>query len=319
MTTKAAGTITTNIIGGLGNQLFQVANLIATAHRCGLSPWLLRSSAADSIEAPRPTYWNSLLAQLPLPNEVPEEVRLDASLLVSVPEAPVAAPLTLDELQRYTAVSAPHGKQQHFNLIGFYQSDAFFRDVSDEVRHLLMPPEFHAMGARRKELLNKANVHVVAMHVRRGDYLRHRDVFCVLDHSYYLTAMETLYGGLLVSSPTQKLHVLLFSEDKRWARTLAGVIESKYRSVRCTVVGSSADADSLGKSIEDMPSCPEDVSELALMAQCDDIIIANSSFSWWGAYLNTSPLRRVVAPSSWFVKEPFPQKMQLYCPRWTVI
>lgn len=105
-----------------------------------------------------------------------------------------------------------------------------------------------------------------AVHVRRGDYANLKEEYVQLDMAYYQKAMETI---------SSKFYVI-FSDDISWCRTVFNgnnIIFSEGRTP---------------------------AEDLALMATCEHQIIANSSFSWWGAYLNKNPSKIVVAPQKWF-------------------
>jgi hypothetical protein len=106
-----------------------------------------------------------------------------------------------------------------------------------------------------------------SIHVRRGDYLKTPECWPVQTESYYFTAIEFL------SSRVSKFFV--FSDDPAWCRTV-------FRGDRFTICSGSEHED------------------LAKMASCAHHIIANSTFSWWGAWLNPSPSKTVIAPRVWF-------------------
>jgi len=104
-----------------------------------------------------------------------------------------------------------------------------------------------------------------SIHVRRGDYLKLTQEYEQLDMSYYKRAMEII----------KSKNYIIFSDDIEWCKQNLKGHNIHYAN---------------GSAIED----------LALMASCEHNIIANSSFSWWGAYLNKNPSKIVVAPSKWF-------------------
>lgn len=105
-----------------------------------------------------------------------------------------------------------------------------------------------------------------AVHVRRGDYLKFSDSHVNLDMSYYLEAMRTI----------DSKKYLIFSDDIAWCKANFG-----------------------GSNITFIENNPPAV-DLAIMLGCEHNIIANSSFSWWGAYLNKNPSKIVIAPKNWF-------------------
>lgn len=106
----------------------------------------------------------------------------------------------------------------------------------------------------------------VSIHVRRGDYLTfpHHHPPCQMD--YYKAAMAEFPGA----------HFIVFSDDIAWCKLYLRGPEIEYSE------GFSADRD------------------LQRMKACDHNIIANSSYSWWGAYLNDNPMKRVIFPRRWF-------------------
>jgi hypothetical protein len=116
----------------------------------------------------------------------------------------------------------------------------------------------------------------VCLHVRHGDYItdpRVNVVHGIVGLDYYQRAMENLRRRL--SSPS----FYIFSDDPDWAR-------DQLRPPGLT----TCVAHNLGKC---------DHEDLRLMRACRHFIIANSSFSWWGAWLSTSPQKVVIAPEKW--------------------
>jgi hypothetical protein len=105
-----------------------------------------------------------------------------------------------------------------------------------------------------------------AIHVRRGDYLNLKKEYAQLDLEYYAKAIKE----------TKTSKYLVFSDDISWCKENFKGEQYEF---------------SEGKS---------PVEDLALMLACENQIIANSSFSWWGAYLNKNPSKIVVAPKNWF-------------------
>lgn len=108
-----------------------------------------------------------------------------------------------------------------------------------------------------------------SIHVRRGDYLKFNKAFEQLDLGYYIRAVY----GLNVKN------YIIFSDDIDWCK---GVFHGDDFSF------------SEGKS---------EIEDLVLMSKCEHNIIANSSFSWWAAWLNNNPNKKVIAPSKWFGPE----------------
>jgi hypothetical protein len=106
----------------------------------------------------------------------------------------------------------------------------------------------------------------VGIHVRRGDYLRHGTKHPVVTKNYLLEAMTVFVG----------YDYLFFSDDIEWCTENFSMISRVAFSVQ------------------------DQITDLRLMAGCDHNIISNSSFSWWGAWLNPNPDKTVIAPKVWF-------------------
>lgn len=163
-------------------------------------------------------------------------------------------------------------------LSGVWQSEKYFMDYADVIRQdlTLRQPLSSAAAKVHSQIGDTA----VSLHVRRGDYVTHagrnrKYGFC--PPAYYVRAMTLLAGQ--VSNPT----VFIFSDDVEWARSNVPI------SFRHVFVSAFAIAD---------------YEEMALMSSCRHHIIANSTFSWWGAWLNPRTSRIVIAPKVWMASRP---------------
>jgi Glycosyl transferase family 11 len=116
------------------------------------------------------------------------------------------------------------------------------------------------------------------LHIRRGDYVQNPKASAVHGTStldYYSEAIQLMIGE--VGMP----HVFIFSDDIDWVKGNL-IIPSPHTFV-CQNIGADSYRD------------------MQLMSLCKHNIIANSSFSWWGAWLNPNPEKIVIAPKQWFV------------------
>lgn len=155
-------------------------------------------------------------------------------------------------------------------LVGFFQSEKFFEGSEEEIRKVFK--------------LNIQPVNAVSIHVRRGDYVQHSNSFPPVNDSYLLHATDFMdrmwvpcengFGETLVE------RAIVFSDDIPWCKEYF----KKY-----------------GDGIEFCEETDE-FKSLSLMASCKHHIIANSTFSWWGAWLGHNPDKIVVSPSAdnWF-------------------
>ncbi|MFG0288061.1 MAG: alpha-1,2-fucosyltransferase [Rhodopirellula sp. JB044] len=162
-------------------------------------------------------------------------------------------------------------------LDGYWQSEEFFPGMRDELKREFSLATTLSDSSRR--VLDQIQTQkAVAMHVRRGDYVTNPEtnrIYRCLDASYYRRCLTDLRNRFT------DLTVFLFSNDVQWC------------------------LDELDVGIEFIPVTHNDAStayeDMYLMSQCDHSIIANSSFSWWAAYLGgTGAERRVYYPDPWF-------------------
>lgn len=160
---------------------------------------------------------------------------------------------------------------------GYFQSEAFFQPVREEVRNTFTF-DLSMASARTLDCLKKieSDPASVSVHVRRNDYLipKNRKKFGdICDKAYYERAIARM------NRLGDKLTFYLFSDDMKWAR-------ENLPLSRVVCVDWNRGEDSW--------------QDMLLMSHCKHNIIANSSFSWWGAWLNRNPNKQVIAPARWF-------------------
>lgn len=158
-------------------------------------------------------------------------------------------------------------------LLGYFQSERYFTAVDRFVRMelALAIAETEICRCYRRQIEMTESVSV---HVRRGDYVQRRSaatVHSVLGLDYYQECESRI--SAVVANP----HFFVFSDDTEWARC------NLRFSAATTIVET-------GRDYED----------LVLMSECRHHIIANSTFSWWGAWLDSRPGKTVLAPRTWF-------------------
>ena len=173
-------------------------------------------------------------------------------------------------------------------LVGYWQSEKYFRSAALGIRaDFTFKSSLANRNAELAEQIGQANA--VSLHVRRGDYAKNPKTnathgLCSLD--YYRAAIQ------YVSNRVEQPCFFIFSDDIAWVK------DNLKIDFSCQYV----DHNHGTKSYNDMH----------LMSLCQHHIIANSSFSWWGAWLNPSPEKIVIAPKKWFanknnIKGLFPQ------------
>jgi hypothetical protein len=154
---------------------------------------------------------------------------------------------------------------------GSWQNPQYFNSIASEIREKLTFPEF--IEPKSLALCQEISEHeTVAVHIRRGDYLKHKALGGICDLPYYKNAIKKIEG--LVERPL----FVIFSDDISWCRENINVENVRF-----------VDWNTGEQSFQDMH----------LMSLCSHNIIANSSFSWWGAWLNANPDKIVISPNKW--------------------
>ena len=167
---------------------------------------------------------------------------------------------------------------------GYYQSSKNFLNFRDEIQKLFLPTE--EFKIKLKNLYpNIFEKDSVSIHVRRGDYLGISEVLPVLDKSYFDFCIKDFKNN----------HIFIFSNDKEWCKENLNYENS-------TVVEGL-----------------DDYEELWGISLCNHNIMSNSSFSWWGSYLNKNMNKNIYCPSVWFGPKGEKNYQDIYENDWTKI
>lgn len=193
-------------------------------------------------------------------------------------------PEILRIIEKVVRIKNPHV------LCGYWQGEKYFFDYKDEIRNdfrLARP-----LDKKNLKFLNDIDkCNSVSIHIRRGDYVSDPKTIkihgsCTLE--YYKKAIEK------IKKEVKRPVFFVFSDDPKWVRA-----NFKFGSIRYI------DWNKGINSYKDME----------LMSHCKHNIIANSSFSWWGAWLNNNPHKIVIAPKKWFNEIELQKEMKDLIPK----
>ena len=270
--------IITRIIGGLGNQMFQYAAGKTLAH---LNNSILKLDVS-SFEEYKLRNFDLLNFNTTIDFATQQEI--DNLLPAHNFEK---AFQYLSPLSKRT-----YYREKHFHfdekflklggnvfLKGYFQSEKYFLPVQEIIRNDFTCKESAVNNVTNfsRQLIEQNSV---SIHVRRGDYAKDPEIaerHGALGANYYRAAIELIKGR--VTNPV----FYIFSDDMAWAKENLEIPEAVYVTNEIT---------------------KDHIEDLYLMSRCRHNIIANSSFSWWGAWLNNDPGKNVVAPKKWFNKGP---------------
>ena len=157
---------------------------------------------------------------------------------------------------------------------GYFQTEKYFKIFRKELlKDFSLKTELNDKNKKMLEQIKSTNA--ISLHVRHGDYLNLQNHFKICSLDYYKNAIN------LIIQKVENPHFYIFSDDIDWVR------KNFNLNHHITIV--------------DINSSNEGYFDLELMKNCKHNITANSSFSWWGAWLNENPDKIVITPKTWFV------------------
>lgn len=277
--------VITRLMGGLGNQMFQFATGHALAKLLGvpllLDRTFLYSRPPEMNWTPRAFELD--VFQLPFAFASAKEVKhmrreLDHRQYRSVQRMLPSLFPAKCFVQRGTAFDpALFRTNAPVYIEGFWQNEGYFSQVADELRTKLFIPK-DGISERNAALLDGIrSTRSASIHVRRGDYVANAEA-----SGYHGVCSVDYYTGsaALLAEQRGVDHFFLFSDDPAWVK------DNIQLPWPTTYISHNSGRDAHW--------------DLFLMKHCQHHIIANSSFSWWGAWLNPGAGKSVVAPARWF-------------------
>ena len=173
----------------------------------------------------------------------------------------------------------------NINLHDYFQSEKYFKNIEDVIRK-----DF----SFKKEIVNSCSeimnglVDPIFIHIRRGDYLNQQDNHPVCPITYYEKSLKHFKDSSTV---------LVFSDDSEWCKSQELFSDDRFLISEFNLTYNQTSDTNDGRVKSLIPYY-----DLCLMSMCEGGIIANSSMSWWGAWLIENPTQPIVAPNPWFGK-----------------
>lgn len=266
-----------SLLGGIGNMSF----IIATSYALGLDNEvdIMFSTTIDSITRRKNEKWwfDTYFRQINRGHAKVKNIFKEKNFLYS---------------------KIPY-KYPSMMLKGYFQSPKYFEHRRKEILELFTDYKQDIISSLKLKL-DLLPGKKISLHIRRTDYVNLQHVHNLLPITYYQKAVNTIKQKL--NNDYNNYIYLIFSDDIEWCKKqdfLKNLPDVHFVE----------DSDPLTKG-------PVEVFQLYLMSMCEHNIIANSSFSWWGSYLNTSPNQIVIAPQKWFNKKGPPDWSSIYCDGW---
>lgn len=262
------------LAGGLGNQLFQFAASVRLAE-CQAIPFsniLIDTRFLASYESKQKYeigFMTNLFPGVQVTSQIPViESVISRFRLAKIVDAKLGSLQLLASIEHLNAACLSRNNVSAFIMDGYFQHPSTL--FTNEDRNRIYDALIFEKGSLIDEV--KSDSPTIGIHIRRGDYVSSAfasKVFRNIPIDYYDTALNQLRRN-------QK--VLVFSDDRELSASYAAKI-------------GGLDVRQLNLSLED---------EFCLLMACDDHVIANSTFSWWAAYLGYNSSGRLIAPQNWY-------------------
>lgn len=307
--------ITTNIIGGLGNQTFQIFNAISYAidNNCQFvfpSQNILYAGVNTTL---RNAYWDTLFYKLQPFLKEEKDIHYDIKLYENN-DSSYTHFLSINNLINYikennkillTSVSV------HFT--GYFQSYKYFQHNYNKILELL---DFNKQREEILKYIFKENDLIyflnnsISLHFRIGDFVKYTNSHIILSDQYYVDAIATIIDKTNQDDCTKKYNIIYFCE-KEDIDTVCKRIENIKKLLWERNIYNFIFIKS--------PSFLTDWQEMLFMSKCKHNIMANSSFSWWGSYLNDNPDKIVCYSSVYYSKNYNKKTEDLFPENWIKI
>lgn len=262
--------VTCSLMGGLGNQLFQLFTTIAYSIENN-STFIFPYSTELKIGITRPTYWDSFLSGIKLfttfnNKEITNEM---------ISKYPQHREIGFHYLKIPSYANTPK-----IMLSGYYQSYKYFEKFQKQIYELIHLEEQKTQIKNEYSTLFQNDINV-SMHFRLGDYVGKEQYHPVMNVDYY----ENAINYLITKINTNQFTILYLCQDidNQTVELMITGLRIVFPTINFVKVDDNID----------------DWKQMLIMSNCNHNIIANSTFSWWGAYFNTNN-STVCYPAKWF-------------------
>ena len=273
--------ITINIMGGLGNQLFQIYTLLSTA--IDKKQIFYFENITKSTREDRPFYWDSFLSRLSF--FIRDNIRIN-----NVFREPHFNHIDITKL--------PYDKNTNIKFIGYFQSYKYFHQNKLLISKMIQIQESRQTLRKTPFVKSIDFENTVSLHFRIGDYANLQQHHPVMSIHYYINAIKQL----IKDTNRDDWNILYFYEkqDEDEVNAKVKAIGNLFKNLTFISVDHNI----------------KDWQQMLCMSLCSHNIIANSTFSWWGAYLNDNN-NFVYYPNIWFGKAQGNKNVSdLFLPSW---
>lgn len=257
--------LTCYLQGGLGNQLFQIFTTISYAltHK---RPFAFTKQ--QQLDSKRSTYWHSFLSPLA---KFTRDINYSHFNKLSE--------------KAFTYHKLPSSTVENIVLYGYFQSPLYFAEHAEAIIRLLRIEERKTVVLKKIEPYKIVLRECISLHFRQGDYKQLPQHYPLLTYEYYHKSINHIYT--LIQKTQQPITTLLIFCEQSDLPTISPILKQLQAAFPTL-------------KLQMAPPTLSDWEQLLVMSLCSHNVIANSSYSWWGAYFNNNPEKIVCYPANWF-------------------
>jgi hypothetical protein len=254
--------ITAHLMGGLGNQLFQIFATMTYSFTNKIPFTFPRLKDSREAQYRQTVYWDSFLSNL-------SKFTYNGSKQL---------PIYKERKFTYTELPTKNMPQQGFKLFGYFQNEKYFKSQYENIIRFI--------GLRKQQEKITVPENCISLHFRIGDYVlpQFKDAHPLMPIEYYINALNHIMGGIGGLSPPRSVLYFCQKQDNNTVEKKINILKEKFPKLTFISAGDEK----------------EDWEQMLMMSCCEHNIIANSSFSWWAAYFNGNKNKIVCYPNVWF-------------------
>ena len=260
--------------GGLGNQLFEIFATISYAIKYNRDFLFTYETILPNcfIEYYRKTYWHDLLSSIL--NKTTYTNEYTNEYINNIPNCFIEGGFIYDEI--------PNTEENEILIKGHFQSYKYFLENYDKIYDILNFENIKTNIKNEYNFFFQENRHTISIHFRLGDYKLKPKQHPILAYTYYENSINTIMNIRQIYNPI--ILVCCEEEDNEYVTNVIFYLKNTNPYIDFMKIHDDID----------------DWKQMMLLSCCNDNIIANSTFSWWGAYLNNNNDKIVTYPSVWF-------------------
>jgi hypothetical protein len=262
--------ITVELMGGLGNQLFQIFAVIAHSLENNIPFFFISTPPTHGWR--KQTYWETFLSGL-------------APYLDITPNDNANIPFHVLDKTHFEYVPIPSqagiSNKQHTKLYGYFQSYKYFHKHNETIFKMISLRE-NQINIQKEWFGNLDLDKTISIHYRMGDYKALPEHHPILTDEYYIRSLQEIISQS--DTPLSNVLVVYESEDILVVQLRVQLLETHFPNLQFHYIGAKM----------------KDWQQMLAMSVCRHNIIANSTFSWFGAYFNRNHDKIVCYPQTWF-------------------